>query len=224
MSAMRSNKRREELLSLIRRIHASIEPSILLQLRSFSRLWKHAGNEQLFTELVFCLLTPQSSALRCGRAVDLLREKKLIFEGSAEEISRELCTVRFRNNKARYIVMARELFAERGGIAIRDFLKRGEDLHAKRLHLAAHVNGMGIKESSHYLRNIGLGVDLAILDRHILRNLADLGVIPGIPASLSIEKYCDIENRMRDLSNEIRIPLSHLDFVLWYKETGEVYK
>lgn len=221
---MRSNERRAELLSLVRRIHASIEPRIVRQLRSFSRLWKHAGNEQLFTELVFCLLTPQSSALRCGRAVELLRDKKLIFEGSAKEIGRELCTVRFRNNKARYIVLARELFAERGSISIRDFLKQGEDLHAKRLHLVAHVKGMGIKESSHFLRNIGLGGDLAILDRHILRNLAELGVIPGVPASLSIKKYLDIENRMRDLSNDIRIPLSHLDFVLWYKEAGEVYK
>lgn len=221
---MSGDKRRSELIARIREIHSSIESRIISRLHLFSRIWNQASEEELFSELVFCLLTPQSSALRCGRAVELLHERNLILAGSAEEISRELCIVRFRNNKARYIIGARKLFTKRGKIAVREFLEGCGDVHAQRQHLASCVKGMGVKESSHFLRNIGLGGDLAILDRHILRNLAALGVISDIPASLPIKKYSDIEKRMRDFAEEIRIPQSHLDFVLWYKEAGEVYK
>ncbi|HPB34462.1 MAG TPA: DNA lyase, partial [Caldisericia bacterium] len=64
----------------------------------------------------------------------------------------------------------------------------------------------------------------AILDRHILKNLYRIGIIENIPSSLSKKIYLDIENRMRVFAKEINIPLEHLDFVLWYKETGEVFK
>jgi N-glycosylase/DNA lyase len=33
-----------------------------------------------------------------------------------------------------------------------------------------------------------------------------------------------MEGRMKDFSNKIGIPLSHLDLVLWYREAGEIFK
>ena len=74
------------------------------------------------------------------------------------------------------------------------------------------------------MRNIGLGENLAILDRHILKNLKSLGVIQKIPDSLSRSRYNNIERRMKKFSEEINIPVGHLDLVMWYKETGEVFK
>jgi len=50
--------------------------------------------------------------------------------------------------------------------------------------LIRSIRGIGYKEASHFLRNIGLGENLAILDRHILKNLKFFGVIEEIPASL----------------------------------------
>ncbi|MDM7912425.1 MAG: DNA lyase, partial [Methanotrichaceae archaeon] len=82
----------------------------------------------------------------------------------------------------------------------------------------------GYKEASHFLRNIGLGGDLAILDRHILKNLALLGVIDGIPASPSKKMYLEIESKMIEFSRKAKIPMSHLDLLLWYKEAGEIFK
>lgn len=83
---------------------------------------------------------------------------------------------------------------------------------------------MGYKEASHFLRNIGLADDLAILDRHILKNLKIFGIIEEIPKSLSKKKYLEIEEKMRNLANEVNIPLSHLDLLFWSKETGEIFK
>jgi N-glycosylase/DNA lyase len=86
------------------------------------------------------------------------------------------------------------------------------------------VLGLGYKEASHFLRNIGLGEDLAILDRHILKNLMLLGVIREVPTSLSRKTYLEIERKMTAFSKEAGIPMSKLDLLLWYKEAGEVFK
>jgi hypothetical protein len=61
-------------------------------------------------------------------------------------------------------------------------------------------------------------------DRHILRNLKKLGVIDDFPESLSRRQYLTMEVKMKEFSAAIHIPMSHLDFVLWYKETGEILK
>jgi len=90
--------------------------------------------------------------------------------------------------------------------------------------LVRNVKGMGMKEASHFLRNIGLGENLAILDRHILKNLKKLGTIDDIPSHLSISKYLEIEEKMREFSSRTNIPMSHLDLVLWCRETGEIFK
>ncbi|MHC1572087.1 MAG: 8-oxoguanine DNA glycosylase [Methanosarcinales archaeon] len=77
---------------------------------------------------------------------------------------------------------------------------------------------------SNILRNVALSEDMAILDRHVLRNLRSLGVIEEMPRSLSRKRYLEIEEKMKDFAEEIRIPMSHLDLTLWYRETGEVFK
>lgn len=55
---------------------------------------------------------------------------------------------------------------------------------------------MSYKEASHFLRNVGFGEDVAILDRHILRNLERLAVIDEIPKTLSPKLYLEIEDRL----------------------------
>ena len=71
---------------------------------------------------------------------------------------------------------------------------RGSDGRDLRAWLVREVKGLGWKEASHFLRNIGFR-DLAILDRHILRNLRRHGVIRTIPASLPEKRYLAIEGR-----------------------------
>jgi N-glycosylase/DNA lyase len=87
-----------------------------------------------------------------------------------------------------------------------------------------NIPGLGYKEASHFLRNIGLGCDLAILDRHIMRCLLECGVILEIPASLNRKRYLELEQKMKDFSAMLDIPLSHLDLVFWYSEKGEIFK
>jgi N-glycosylase/DNA lyase len=87
-----------------------------------------------------------------------------------------------------------------------------------------NIKGYGLKEASHFLRNVGFGEDIAILDRHILRNLKKLGVISEIPAHISLKLYHEIEEKMKAFAKKVKIPMAALDLILWAKETGEVFK
>lgn len=170
------------------------------------------------------MLTPQSKAKVCWEAVNRIKSNSLLFSDDKKLLSEMIHPVRFKNNKAKYIIEAREKFYMNNNFSIKKILENFPDNVAARYWLNDNIKGFGLKEASHFLRNIGSGNNIAILDRHILKNLAIYEVIDEIPASLSFKKYLEIENKMIDFAEEIKIKIVHLDFVLWYKETGEVFK
>jgi N-glycosylase/DNA lyase len=202
-------------------LYVPIKEQIETRLMEFRHIWETAGEEELFRELVFCLLTPQSKAKICWKAVQRLTRKDMIAKGEACLVQKELAGVRFSNRKAEYICLARKMFQEK---SLRTTMAGFASPHAAREWLVKNIKGMGYKEASHFLRNIGQGEELAILDRHILKNLALLGVIEEVPNSPTKRIYLEIEKMMTEFSKKAGIPMSHLDLLLWYKEAGEVFK
>ena len=83
---------------------------------------------------------------------------------------------------------------------------------------------MGWKEASHFLRNIGRGKDVAILDRHILRKMRDLNIINQIPDRISKKSYLEMEEKLKAFSGKIKISMDQLDLLLWYSAKGEIFK
>jgi N-glycosylase/DNA lyase len=211
------------MLDTVIEIYEDIKPIIEKRLEEFENIWKKATEEELFSELCFCLLTPQSRAVICDKAIKSLKSKNLIIGGSEEEIQNELAGVRFKKNKSKYIILARKLFIRNGNVDIRSKIKT-DDIFRSREWLVKNVKGFGYKEASHFLRNIGFGSNISILDRHILKNLVLLNVIKNIPNSLTKKRYLEIEDSMREFCNKTKIPMNHLDLVLWYKEAGKVFK
>lgn len=206
----------------LRREYSGRRSTINRRLSEFRAVGR-GTDEDIFRELVFCLMTPQSKARSCWSTVETLCERDLLLRGRREDLAAVLNRVRFRNNKAKYIVEARRLFTSRGRLSIKDRLK-GLGPREARDWLVRNVKGMGMKEASHFLRNIGMGKDLAILDRHILGNLVRHGVIRKVPTSMTRRRYLDIEEAMRGFSREVGIPMAHLDLLFWRMETGEVFK
>ncbi len=192
------------------------------RLKEFSSL-HNATDEDIFAELCFCILTPQSKAIYCDRAVKELKQTRLLFNGCLSAIRKGLKGVRFPNNKAAYLVAAREFFRNGRGLEIKKNLDK-KDIFKTREWLAKNVKGLGYKEASHFLRNIGLGKNLAILDVHILKNLKKFRVIRKIPASMSKALYLDIEARMIRFSQRIKISLAELDLLFWSNQTGFIFK
>ena len=211
------NYLKEKYLQLKNQIHHRLD--------TFKEIWKSNSSNLLFEELVFCLLTPQSKAIMADKAITALKKQKLLFSGDFESISEILKIVRFRNNKARYILRAQEKFIHNHDkIDLYLTLKSYKSSQDKRTWLVQEITGIGLKEASHYLRNIGLGENIAILDRHILAYLLHFGIIKEIPKTLSLKKYLQIEQSMTEFSKSISIPIDELDLLLWYLKTGFFFK
>jgi len=209
----------KEIIDTYHKIIKDIHNRIL----DFKSVWNKADEKRLFQELAFCLLTPQSKAENAWKTIIKLTENNKLFEATISSISNDLNLVRFKNNKAAYLVEAREIFFNNSK-GIRETLFEFTSVFEKRKWLNNNIKGFGLKESSHFLRNIGFVEDIAILDRHIMKNLRKFNVISEIPKSIPEKKYFQIENKMKKFSNEIRIPLGHLDFIFWYNETHTIFK
>ncbi|HEY6952330.1 MAG TPA: DNA lyase [Bacteroidota bacterium] len=207
----------EEKIRGLRGLHASRKEAIRIRLLEFSRI----PSSEYFYELAYCLMTPQSSAVHAERVVSLLRAHNFQETGiDPEEFLRgKEHYIRFHKNKSQYLLETRGKLTE-----IVSFLSNGCSSVEARDWLAANVKGLGYKEATHFLRNIGRSDGLAILDRHILRNLQRYGAIRTIPDSLSKKKYLAIEKQFQQFANVVAIPLDELDLLFWSMETGEIRK
>ena len=174
------------------------------------------NREQLFEELAFCLLTPQSKARSADQSIKALKEHDLLLNGTPEQLEPHLKRIRFHITKAQRIVEAREKF--------QNFKFNFSNIEELRHKIVQTFKGLGYKEASHYLRNIGHGRDLAILDRHILKNLVNMNLIEEIPKTLTPKKYFEIENTMKIFCKNNEMNMGHIDLILWSTETGEMFK
>jgi N-glycosylase/DNA lyase len=200
----------------LRSIIAPRSGAIRNRLRDFERI----PPGEYFYELIYCVLTPQSSAVNADKVVRLLREQNFLHRDIDPEpfLNRKDCYIRFHKTKARSLVIVRAQFSD---IARR--LANGSSTTELREWLVKNVRGIGWKEASHFLRNIGHR-DLAILDRHILRNLVRFRVMRRLPKTLTPKRYLSIEKKFRCFSRDIGYSMDELDLLFWSMETGEILK
>jgi len=198
-------------------LYAARREAITGRLAEFSRV----RPSQYFYELTYCLLTPQSSAEHAELAVDSLRQARFFETGFDPEqvLGDRSRYVRFHRTKARRLLRLRETYNR-----VRTAIEGLEPPAELRQWLVLNVDGLGFKEATHFLRNIGRNGELAILDRHILRNLHRFGVLRSVPKTLSAKEYVQIEKRFLRFAAAVGIPLNHLDLLFWSMETGVIRK
>lgn len=178
--------------------------------------FKQVKEDDLFYELCFCILTPQSKAFNADFCIKELKKNNFLETNyNPKEVLKK--KIRFHNHKTEYLIKAKEKFEE--------FLKVKEKLGNEELRewLVKNIKGLGYKEGSHFMRNIGYE-NLAILDRHILKNLKRYEVIKEIPKNISKSKYLEIESKFKEFSKKINIPMDELDLLFWAQQTGKIFK
>jgi N-glycosylase/DNA lyase len=157
-------------------------------------------------------------------AVEAVRH--LLLDGSQSELANALTGVhRYPNARARYIVASRDFLRQHCDLMLRDRLA-SFDCHLGRrdwLVKEKSIKGLGYKEASHYLRNIGLK-GYAILDKHILKCLAELKIIDDPKPPNTRSKYLTIEEKLRSFAQTAQIDFDELDLVLWSMKTGIILK
>ncbi len=209
----------QQLINLVFDLKNSpIRQTVDLRMNEFFEMGKKPDSE-LFKELCFCLMTANFSALGGIKIQNAIGDK--FASMPEEELAKQLAVLghRFPNMRAKFIVEARKHKDN-----IRKILDSFKTDSERREWFTKNVKGLGMKESSHFLRNIGYK-NVAIIDFHIVDLLARNGLIEKPKnKSLTPKKYLEIENVLKQIAEKTKTNLGELDLYLWYEETGKILK
>ena len=200
------------------------KPAISKRLSDFRKILEEADDNQLFEELAFCICTAGASAKMGIKSVDAM--KNILPNGGLNTLRKRLDGVhRFPNVRPAYIVHTREYLKKEHGFKIRELLLSFDDPIDRRDFLAKNKNikGIGYKEASHFLRNIGFS-GYGILDKHILNTLYEFKVINNTKPPSTRDKYLYTEEKLKGLAEILEIHMDELDLLLWSEKTGEILK
>ena len=182
--------------------------------------FKNVPEEQYFYELVYCLCTPMS------KAENALKVQKILMQGDLYNNEMNISSIlrnpdnyiRFHNNKAKFIEFNKQNF-----LNILEIIKNNNKNIEKRKDLIKIVKGFGYKEASHFLRNIGY-FGLAILARHIIKHLQQVGLIEKDIKINCVKTYIEVEETFINYASKLNLQVEELDLLLWANETGQILK
>jgi N-glycosylase/DNA lyase len=197
-------------------INSDIKDLVDKRILEFSEI-KRSSIEKIFKELCFCVMTANCGAEKCIEVHEGIGDGFLILsEAQLSERFKDL-GYRFPNLRAKYI--AEDQNYKR---VLENKLKNDGDEHELRDWIAKTMKGIGYKEASHFLRNIGYK-NYAIVDFHIIDLLVKHDLYQR-PKTLTKKKYLEVETLLKDIASKLNLNLAELDLYLWYLETGKILK
>ncbi|HLG24340.1 MAG TPA: N-glycosylase/DNA lyase [Candidatus Nanoarchaeia archaeon] len=220
--------------------YAMKKPKIQERLSHFEKFWNepyswfYTSNEmkllpvqtnddqRLFEEIAFCIFTANTSAEMGLKAVDAVRN--VLITGNETDMTRRLEGIyRFTNLRPAYIVHTRNHFKNTINFQLKNKLLSFKDRNELRDYLVQNVKGLGMKESSHFLRNVGFK-GYSILDKHIINSMHEFGILPTNDKPKNPKEYLEMEKKFIDFSNQIGINMDELDLLLWSRKNGRILK
>lgn len=176
--------------------------------------------KEYFYEFCFCLMTPQSKAENAIKVQNILQtiDFKNNYIDPTQILFDKAHYIRFHNQKSKRLLWLRENFN-----IVEEILNSETNNYEKRNKLADSINGIGMKEAGHFLRNIGYK-NLAILDRHILNTLKQCNLFDEIPSIANKNKYLAIETLFLEFAIKVNIPIDELDLLFFSFQNGNILK
>ena len=89
------------------------------------------------------------------------------------------------------------------------------DAFAARRFLSSSVRGLGPKQASLFLRNVGASDDIAVIDRHVLRYMYWVGLVDSVAPPSSLSGYERLEDLLRRQASVVGLPLGLFDIAVW---------
>lgn len=185
---------------------------------------KTNDDHRIFEELCFCIFTANTSAEMGLKAVGAVRDA--LINGTGEEIKKRLIGIyRFNNVRPSYIIHTRDYLINSLNFALKEKINSFKDIQELRDFFAINkgIKGIGMKEASHFLRNIGFS-GYSILDKHIINSLHEFGVLKNNKAPRNRSEYLEIERKFKDFSENVGIDMDELDLLLWSRKNGRILK
>jgi len=185
------------------------------RLGEFSKNASHMTDKDLFLELCFCICTPQSKAIKVAQVIHKENAAKLMQLSQPELAQMLRRNTRFHNNKSKHIINARKYITklshlDKNSVIAREFLVK-------------NIKGLGYKEASHYLRNVGYR-NLCIIDRHVINLMHELKVFKDTKNPSTPKIYLEQEQVIKNYAKKHDYDVDELDLVLWSIKTGHVFK
>lgn len=208
----------------IRRTYRKRRTEIKKRLGEFREIGVRGSDEHLWAEMVYCFFTGGCSARMGLNALEAV--KPILMTGDQSQLANALSGVhRYPNARARYVVASREFLREDCNLRLRNKLESFDCRFARRDWLVKEkgIKGLGYKEASHYLRNIGFR-GYAILDKHVLNCLTELKIIDDPKPPNTRSKYLTVEEKLKQLTEMTGVDFDELDLVLWSMKTGVILK
>jgi len=208
----------------IKETHKKRGGEIRRRLLEFDDIWQNGSNQRLWEEMVYCFFTGGCSAKMGLRSVEAVRP--YLKSGSHEDVMNALLgRHRYPRARARYVVESRTFLENHCGMRLREKMEDFTCNLERRDWLVKEkgIKGLGYKEASHYLRNIGFK-GYAILDKHVLRCLTELKIIEESKPPNTRMRYLSVENQLKKFADQVEIDFDEMDLVLWSMKTGEILK
>jgi len=194
--------------------------------------WKEASEERLLFELVLAILGSQNryevalrfseeirdcNLLSSGQSmkIDILTEQIQTILSTALEIEEASIKYRFPNTKAKFIAYNLLYIQSCGGL--KKILSEAGDVAKIRAFFVKEIKGIGPKQSSHFLRNVGYSNELAVLDVHILRYMEIQGIISDTynKAIGTLKQYEKLEALLIEFLKYMKYPIGFIDQAIW---------
>lgn len=204
--------------------------------RCDSTLWSTITEDRLWRELVACILGSRirfeiahsalcrlekmgllSSSRRSSRFEQYEEDIQGVLAGASKpennvRVARRYPFYRMRANQIRQA--AERLYGCRQ--TIRSFLDNARDTREARRLLASEVAGLGPKQASLFLRNIGYTEQVAVLDAHVLAYMNWVGLTEApIKSIATVKKYEDLENRFLEHACSLGYAPDQFDLAVW---------
>ena len=207
----------ELLISIEKLKNSDLKNLVDLRINEFAEI-KDKSSEDIFIELCFCIMTANCSAEKCieiheNMGDGFLNLPQIQLSNKFKELG-----YRFPNIRSKYIIEARNYKDD-----ISNILKSDKKEDEIREWIVKNIKGLGYKEASHFLRNIGFK-NTAIIDFHIVDLLIKRKLLLKKPKTMTKRKYLEIEQILKSISEQSNLNLAELDLYLWYLETGKVLK
>jgi N-glycosylase/DNA lyase len=196
--------------------HSEVKKLVENRINEFAE-FKDKAIEEIFKELCFCIMTANCNAEKCIEVHEAIGQGFLSF--SEDQLTQNFKDLgyRFPNVRAKYIVQARNKRSD-----LKNRLKSHEYAFELRDWIVRTIKGIGYKEASHFLRNIGFN-NYAIIDFHIVDILVKHQLIKK-PKYLTKTRYLEIEKVLEYIGKKTNLTLAELDLYLWYMETSKILK
>jgi N-glycosylase/DNA lyase len=195
------------------------------------------NENRLLSELVLCILSSQEKyEVALAMMKSLIKENILrIPKNKSEfrEIKSEIATtlknpVCFKSNKKvysrrlRFFVKKAEYINNTleniylNDLTIKGILKQKDCIEETRKNIINYSCGLGPKQASMFLRNIGYHSEFAVLDKHVIDYMRIMGLTCVSDNNFSnISAYQKIETKLKSYANTYNVNLLHLDLAIW---------